>query len=946
MSTLISIAIRSFSGHALWLAVRPVVAGLIVALAPAAALGYGTYGTAFDTKYGTQGSAIAGNACTVCHTPYPARNAYGQAFAKSFTQALRAAGNIAQALANIESLDSDGDGVTNIGEIANRKYPGNTTDTPPSTILPGAPTAVSATAGNSQAKVNFSAPGSNGGSAITSYTVTASPGGVTATDAASPITVIGLTNANDYTFTVKASTLWGTGVASTASSAVTPTAPATAPTGVSAVAGVAQATVSFTAPTDNGGTPITGYTVISNPAGGIDSNSGTTATSHVITGLTNGIAYTFTVIATNSGGNGPASAASGAVTPAAVLLPVPDQISSVLGSNAGNGMAIIYFNPPADNGSPITGYSALCSYIGGSLATLKFTIDFAASPLILESLTNGREYKCQLAATNAFGSSGFPNPSFTPGFGGSMPGVVATFTPSSPNPPGVPTAISAAPGNGQATLSFGPPANDGGSAILDYTAYCLAGSKSGFTSLTKTDTASPLTVTGLSNGTAYACWVTARNASGTFFSLQNYSTPVSVTPSATVSTAVFPDAPSDLRADLNGSDIVASWTAVSGATSYNLYMANQSGVTKANYAALTGGHVHAGAASPFTHPNATQGSTYYLSATAVNGAGESIASTEFSIAVPAPTTATTTTTTTTSTSSTTTTAAPTTTTTTTATPTTTTTTAAATTTTAVIATTTTTAVPTTTTTTAATTTTTAVTATTTTTAAATTTTGAATTTTTATTTSTTLGGAATLNLAAGWNLIGNSSSEALAVSAVGDNTTVSTVWKWIAATAKWAFYTPALGTQALLEYAVSKGYEVLTTLDSGDGFWVNAKGAVSVQLPAGSAAAVAALMPSGTKPLSSGWSLVTIGETKTASEFNLALGGLSTPPANLADIPANLTSLWAWDQERSGWYFYAPALEKAGDLSAYITGKSYLDFSSTGKNLGPGVGFWVNMPAR
>jgi hypothetical protein len=265
----------------------------------------------------------------------------------------------------------------------------------------------------------------------------------------------------------------------------------------------------------------------------------------------------------------------------------------------------------------------------------------------------------------------------------------------------------------------------------------------------------------------------------------------------------------------------------------------------------------------------------------------------------------------------------------------------------VIVATTTTAAPTTTTTAAATTTT-AVIATTTTTAAPTTTTtaGAATTTTTATTTSTTLGGAATLNLAAGWNLIGNSSSAALAVSAVGDNTTVSTVWKWIAAAAKWAFYTPSLGTQALLEYAASKGYDVLTTLESGDGFWVNATKALSVQLPAGSAVPAAALMPTGTKPLGNGWSLVAIGETKTASEFNLALGGLSTPPAIPADIPANLTSLWAWDQGQSGWYFYAPALEKTGGLSAFITGKSYLDFSSTSKKLGPGVGFWVNMPAR
>lgn len=89
-----------------------------------------------------------------------------------------------------------------------------------------------------------------------------------------------------------------------------------APTAVAATGGNAAATVSFTAPA-NGGSAITGYTVISNPAGGVDSNAGTTALTHAITGLTNGTAYTFTVTATNAKGTGAASTASAAVTPVA-----------------------------------------------------------------------------------------------------------------------------------------------------------------------------------------------------------------------------------------------------------------------------------------------------------------------------------------------------------------------------------------------------------------------------------------------------------------------------------------------------------------------------------------------------------------------------------------------------------------------------------------------------
>ncbi len=263
---------------------------------------------------------------------------------------------------------------------------------------PGAPTINTATPGNGQVSVAFTAPASDGGSAITGYTVTASPGGFTASGAASPLVVTGLANGTAYTFTVTATNATGTSTASAASAAVTPKAAqtitfgnpgtqnfGTAPTltatssstlpvsftssttavctitsggaltfgssGVctinanqagngsfeaapqvsqtfsvaavvpgtptigTATAGDTQATVMFTAPVSTGGATITGYTVTANPGGATANGASAPIT---LTGLTNGIAYTFTVTATNSAGTGAASGASTPITPAAV----------------------------------------------------------------------------------------------------------------------------------------------------------------------------------------------------------------------------------------------------------------------------------------------------------------------------------------------------------------------------------------------------------------------------------------------------------------------------------------------------------------------------------------------------------------------------------------------------------------------------------------------------
>ena len=199
--------------------------------------------------------------------------------------------------------------------------------------------------------------------------------------------------------------------------------------------------------------------------------------------------------------------------------------------------------------------------------------------------------------------------------------------------------------------------------------------------------------------------------------------------------------------------------------------------------------------------------------------------------------------------------------------------------------------------------------------------------------------ALSLTLATGWNLVGNSVNATMSVTTTfNDVSKVNSVWKWIPSTSKWAFYAPSLAAQSLTDYAFSKGYDVLTTINGGEAFWVNAQTAFTTPLPSG-----AAITSTSFQTLPSGWHLISIGSTRTPSGFNM---DMSMTPPTAGVVPKNITTLWMWDNAQSKWYFYAPTLEAQGGtaLSDYISSHGYLDFTAANKTLGAGVGFWVNKP--
>ena len=143
---------------------------------------------------------------------------------------------------------------------------------PPATV-PGAPTGLTATPGNDQVSLSWTAPSSDGGLAVTGYDIyqgTAAGQETTTPVNSSPVTgtaytVKGFSDGTKYYFTVEAVNAVGNGPASNEASATTPATLPGTPTGLTATPGNDQVSLSWSPPASDGGATVTGYDIYRAP---------------------------------------------------------------------------------------------------------------------------------------------------------------------------------------------------------------------------------------------------------------------------------------------------------------------------------------------------------------------------------------------------------------------------------------------------------------------------------------------------------------------------------------------------------------------------------------------------------------------------------------------------------------------------------------------------------
>ena len=299
-----------------------------------------------------------------------------------------------------------------------------------------------------------------------------------------------------YTYTVNESNVFGTSL-NTSSTLVVGDGTPFAPTGLTATSGPGgSAVLSWTAPVNDGGSPIGGYTVTA--SNGASCTKPTT--SCTITGLTVGQTYTFTVYASNAYGPGLVSAPTSLLVAGPPGTPTGVSVSPFSGGSAtvtwtsgvgtGSTPATSYTIYYYDNGNTASTYSTVVNVTGDQPGVSQYSDPIGVS--------QGGTWSFYVVANNStLGSSG---PSAT---------VSATLT--APSAPQNLQALSYQ--NGRVQLTWSAPASDGGATIAS-NGYTVVYQNSSGTQYTAPGVSSGVEIGNLASPAGWKFWVYATNGVG------------------------------------------------------------------------------------------------------------------------------------------------------------------------------------------------------------------------------------------------------------------------------------------------------------------------------------------------------------------------------------------------------------------------------------------------
>jgi putative cell wall-binding protein len=390
---------------------------------------------------------------------------------------------------------------------------------------PSVPTALMVEPGAGRLVLEWSAPVSDGGSAVSGYLiehrVDGGPWQVTGEVSETALEIEGL--ANGVPVEVRVAAVNVVGVGASAAAGGTPRTTADAPSGLELVPGSGEVVVSWTAPEEDGGAAISDFVVEHRVGDGEWVSTAATASPVTIDGLPEGVQVAVRVSARNAAGTGTASAEATVTTFARPSAP------AALMVEPGAGRLVLEWSAPvSDGGSAVSGYLVEHRVDGGPW---QVTGEVSETALEIEGLANGVPVEVRVAAVNVVGVG-------ASAAAGGTPRTTAD----------APSGLELVPGSGEVVVSWTAPEEDGGAAISDFVVEHRVGDGEWVSTAA---TASPVTIDGLPEGVQVAVRVSARNAAGTG----------TASAEATVTTFARPSAPAALMVEPGAGRLVLEWSA-------------------------------------------------------------------------------------------------------------------------------------------------------------------------------------------------------------------------------------------------------------------------------------------------------------------------------------------------------------------------------------------------